>query len=100
MKYMAPSRNANYNALFTSGTAAFPFLCWENTTTVSDNGQKKKLTRGPPQNYILNQKSQPNKPKKNLPDKQDHFAASRDGDERERRSPLPEIIRSSYPHLG
>ena len=24
----------------------------------------------------------------------------RDGDERERRSPLPEIIRSSYPHLG
>ena len=25
---------------------------------------------------------------------------NRKGDERERRSPLPEIIRSSYPHLG
>ena len=60
---LRPSLNANYNARFTCGTAVFPFLCCENitTTTISDNGQKKKLTRGPPQIDLLNKKTQPNK---------------------------------------
>lgn len=51
--------------------------------------------------FFLKKKRKTKKETKNLPDeKQDHFIVSRDGDERERRSPLPQIIRSSYPHLG
>ena len=58
------SLNRNYNALFTPATAAFQLLCWENTTTVSDNGQKKKWQGVPPKIKVSTKKTSQTNQKK------------------------------------
>jgi len=94
------SLNRNYNGAVHIWHSRFSVSLLRKYNNRKWQRAKKKWQGVPPKIKFSTKKTSQTNQKNNLPDKQDLFAASRDGDERERRSPLPEIIRSSYPHLG